>query len=258
MGLIQDLLAILSGVAVGVSLGLVGGGGSILAVPLLYYVVKVGTPHQAIGTSSVAVAASAAMSLLGHAREHTVKWPCALAFAAAGVAGAALGAHLGKAIDGERLLALFGVLMIVVGFVMFSPKTAGNNPDVRISVRLVPALAVAGLIVGFVSGFFGIGGGFLIVPGLIGATAMPILNAVGSSLVSVTAFGATTAASYAMSGLVDWWIAVLFVVGGAAGAVAGTRMARHLAGKGRALSSAFAAIVVVAGIAVAARGVATW
>ena len=100
----QTALAVASGSVVGFSLGLVGGGGSILAVPLLVYVVGVGSPHLAIGTSTVAVSASAAMNLLGHARAHTVKWPCALVFAAAGVAGAAVGAALGKMVDGQKVL----------------------------------------------------------------------------------------------------------------------------------------------------------
>ena len=86
-----------------------------------------------------------------------------------------------------------------------------------------------GFAVGALSGFFGIGGGFLIVPGLMGATAMPLINAIGSSLVSVTAFGLTTAASYAWSGLVDWPLAVLFIVGGALGGLLGIRLAHHLA-----------------------------
>jgi hypothetical protein len=91
---------------VGFVLGLVGGGGSILAVPLLVYVVGVPSPHIAIGTSAIAVALSAATNLAGHARARTVKWPCAITFAIAGMIGAAGGAQLGKMVDGERLLAL--------------------------------------------------------------------------------------------------------------------------------------------------------
>lgn len=109
--------------------------------------------------------------------------------------------------------------------------------------------------VGALSGFFGIGGGFLIVPGLIGATAMPLINAIGSSLVSVTAFGLTTAASYAWSGLVDWPLAGLFVVGGAFGGLIGTKLASHLAQHKHALSLTFSGIVIAVGLYVVARSV---
>jgi uncharacterized membrane protein YfcA len=259
--LLQDALALASGALVGLSLGLVGGGGSILAVPLLFYVVGIGTPHQAIGTGAAAVAATAALGLIGHARARTVKWPCALAFAVAGIAGAAAGAAVGKTFDGERLLALFGLLMIVVGALMLRPRRNGSNADIRLdretAIRLLPALAALGLVVGFASGFFGIGGGFLIVPGLIGATAMPILNAIGSSLVSVTAFGATTAASYAWSGLVDWWIAALFIAGGLVGSLAGTEIAKRIGG-GRGLTIGFSAVVIAAGFYIAFKGIVAW
>ncbi|MCF8478726.1 MAG: TSUP family transporter, partial [Pseudolabrys sp.] len=104
MTFLLALLTIGSGSLVGFTLGLVGGGGSILAVPLLVYVVGVPSPHVAIGTSALAVAAGAAANLAGHARAHTVKWPCALVFALSGTAGAAGGAHLGKLVDGTRLL----------------------------------------------------------------------------------------------------------------------------------------------------------
>ncbi len=95
-------LATGSGGIVGFVLGLIGGGGSILAVPLLMYVVGVSSPHVAIGTSAVAVAVSAFGNVIGHARAGNVKWPCALVFAASGVAGAAIGSNLGKQMDGQR------------------------------------------------------------------------------------------------------------------------------------------------------------
>ncbi len=250
--MLHDLLAIASGSLVGFTLGLVGGGGSILAVPLLVYVVGVPSAHIAIGTSAIAVAASAAANLLGHARAHTVRWPCALVFAVSGIAGAAGGAQLGKMVDGTRLLLLFGMLMVVVGLMMLRPRKSGDNPGVMLtresSARLLPLLIGIGVLVGALSGFFGIGGGFLIVPGLMGATAMPLINAIGSSLVSVTAFGLTTAASYAWSGLVDWQLAGLFVIGGALGGLLGIRLAHHLAGYKHALSLTFSGIVIAVGL----------
>jgi len=256
--LAQDLLALLSGGLVGFTLGLIGGGGSILAVPLLYYVVGIGSPHQAIGTSAVAVAASAAFGLFGHGRARTVKWRCALVFAGSGVVGAALGSILGKATDGTRLLALFGLVMIAVAGLMLRPRQDAGRPDVHLhgatAGRLLPLLVSIGLAVGFASGFFGIGGGFLVVPGLLAATGMPLVNAIGSSLVSVTAFGLTTAASYALSGLVVWSIAGLFILGGLGGSFAGIRLARHLHGRGRALSHVFAGVVAAVGLYVTLHG----
>lgn len=102
--MIHDILAVGSGAVVGFVLGLIGGGGSILAVPLLVYVVGVRSAHVAIGTSSVAVALSALSSLAGHARAGNVRWPCALAFAASGIVGASLGSTIDKSFDGQRLL----------------------------------------------------------------------------------------------------------------------------------------------------------
>jgi uncharacterized membrane protein YfcA len=228
---------------------------------MLIYIVGIASPHVAIGTSAVAVAASAALNLAGHARAQTVKWPCAITFAVAGVLGAALGAQLGKLVDGQKLLTLFGVLMIVVGALMLRRRKGGGDPDVKLTMesarRLLPALAGYGFLVGILSGFFGIGGGFLVVPGLIGATAMPLLNAIGSSLVSVAAFGATTAASYALAGMVDWPIAGLFVAGGALGGFAGIVAARKLAGQKNLLSRIFAIVVIAVGLYVGGRGAMT-
>jgi len=259
MTILHAILSIASGSLVGFTLGLVGGGGSILAVPLLVYVVGVPSPHIAIGTSAIAVAASAAANLAGHARARTVKWPCALVFALSGIAGAAGGAQLGKMVDGSHLLLLFGVLMVVVGVVMMRPRKSGGDADVELTresmPRLLPLLIGVGFAVGALSGFFGIGGGFLIVPGLIGATAMPLINAIGSSLVSVTAFGLTTAASYAWSGLIDWPLAVLFIVGGALGGLLGTRLAHHLAGYKQALSLTFSGVVIAVGLYVIAKSI---
>lgn len=244
-------LALASGALIGAVLGLVGGGGSILAVPLLVHVVGIANPHRAIGTAAIAVALNALGGLFGHARKGTVKWRCGLLFAAAGVAGAFAGAEVGKSIDGNSLLALFGLLMIVVGLLMFFRRTSETEEEVRLTrenaVQLVSRLVPTGLGVGFLSGFFGIGGGFLIVPGLMLATAMPIINAVGTSLLSVTAFGTTTAGSYALSGLVDWQLAAWLIAGGAFGSIFGILAGRKLSTSKRALDRMFATLVMLVG-----------
>jgi uncharacterized membrane protein YfcA len=239
----QAALAIASGSVVGFSLGLVGGGGSILAVPLLVYVVGLDNPHVAIGTSAIAVALNAAANLAMHSRAGNVKWRCATVFAVAGIAGAFLGSTLGKMMDGQRLLALFAVLMMVVGALMLRDRARAGDPTVKMSRENFPKLLGLGLLVGSLSGFFGIGGGFLIVPALILAAGMPMLDAIGSSLLSVTAFGLTTAGNYAWSGLIDWPLGALFVAGGVFGGLLGARSAKSLAGRRGALTTAFAAMI---------------
>ncbi|KAA0686102.1 sulfite exporter TauE/SafE family protein [Azospirillum brasilense] len=239
----SELLTILSGSLVGFSLGLIGGGGSILAVPLLLYVVGVPDPHVAIGTSALAVAANAFANLAQHARAGTVKWPCAATFAASGVVGALVGSTVGKAVNGESLLFLFALVMVVVGVSMLRGRGNEGDPTVRINKTIAVRLVGIGFLTGAVSGFFGIGGGFLIVPGLLLGSGMAVLNAIGSSLFSVGAFGLTTAANYALSGLVDWTVAGLFIAGGVIGGFAGMKAAVGLSTRKGALTKVFAGVL---------------
>ncbi|MEA3022429.1 MAG: uncharacterized protein QOK01_1281, partial [Alphaproteobacteria bacterium] len=255
MQLVQDALGLLSGSFVGFSLGLVGGGGSILAVPLMIYLVGVPSAHVAIGTSAFAVAVNAAANLLSHARTGTVKWSCAGVFALAGVAGAFAGSSLSKRVDGPKLLALFALLMLVVAGVMCARRADAGDADVRLDGRNWPKLVLTGLGTGALSGFFGIGGGFLIVPCLMFSTGMPIINAIGSSLVGVTAFGATAAVNYAASGLVDWRLAITFIAGGVIGGLAGGRLAGALGGRRGALNAIFAAVILLVASYMLARGI---
>ena len=254
-------LALVSGGVIGLVLGLIGGGGSILAVPLLVYAVGIQSPHVAIGTAAFAVAVNAATGLGLHARRTQVRWPCAVVFSAAGIGGALAGAALGKAVDGEKLLALFGLVMILVGLSMLRPKPAGASPSPWLSRdtarQLMPRLVLLGAGAGLMSGFFGIGGGFLIVPGLMLAAGMEVKEATGASLIAVLAFGLSSAASYAWSGLVDWPTAALLIVGGAAGAVAGTRLNTVLGDRKGALGRVFATFLMLVGVYVSARGALT-
>jgi uncharacterized membrane protein YfcA len=170
-------------------------------------------------------------------------------------AGAFGGSILGKMVDGQKLLALFALVMIVIALLMLKTRSRVGLPDVKASMSNMPAIAGLGLATGTISGFFGIGGGFLIVPALMLATGMPIMNAVSSSLVAVTAFGLTTAASYAWSGLVSWPLAGLFVAGGIAGGLAGTRSARHLAERRGALNIVFAVVIIAVALYMLARNI---
>ena len=122
MTLLEVLPAVGSGSLVGFTLGLVGGGGSILATPLLLYVVGVANPHVAIGTSALAVSVNAFANLASHAHKGHVRWRCAAVFAAVGTLGTILGSSLGLVVDGRHLLFLFGLVMVVVGLLMLLPR----------------------------------------------------------------------------------------------------------------------------------------
>jgi uncharacterized membrane protein YfcA len=246
--LIQDALGVASGVLVGFSLGLVGGGGSILAVPLLIYLVGVPSAHVAIGTSALAVAVNAAANLAQHARRGAVKWRCASVLAAAGVIGAFAGSSLSKMVDGQKLLVLFAILMLAVAGLMLARRSVVGDEGVRLGRENAAKLVALGLATGALSGFFGIGGGFLIVPALMLATGMPILNAVASSLIAVAAFGVTAAANYASSGLVDWWLAAVFIGGGVLGGMAGAQLAATLGKTRGRLNTAFAGVIFAVAI----------
>lgn len=241
---LQYVLGALSGVLVGFTLGLVGGGGSILAVPLMVYVVGVKSPHIAIGTSALAVAANALSGLWNHSREHNVNWRCGGSFALAGVTGALGGSTLGKAFDGQKLLFLFALLMLVVAAAMYRSRGAQGIEGVQCNRDNLPKVIVFGFGTGVLSGFFGIGGGFLIVPALVASTSMSIYRAIGTSLVAVTAFGLTTAANYAVSGMLDWPLAASFIAGGLAGSMLGAAAARKLSVSKGGLNTVFAALIV--------------
>jgi uncharacterized protein len=244
----QTAAAIGSGVIVGFSLGLIGGGGSILAVPLLLYIVGMPDPHQAIGTSALAVAVNAYANLVPHARAQHVRWGPALNFAAAGLVGAFVGSSIGKVVDGRRLLILFALLMLFVAALMLRGRKADTGAAGAVQQKNLWRLGAIGLGTGTLSGFYGIGGGFLVVPGLILATGMPTIAAIGSSLVAVGTFGMTTAVNYAVSGLVDWPVALLFILGGIAGGWIGARIAKRLAAQRQTLTRLLGCMLVVVSV----------
>lgn len=254
--LLQFALAALSGAAVALLLSVFGGGGSVLAVPLLLYVVGVREPHAAVGASAAGVALNALTALTGHARAGRVRWGPATAFALFGVVGAWGGASLAQRIDGRSLLLAFAAAMAAVGLAMLRPQTAAYAGDIRLNRRSAPRLAAAGLGVGAASGFFGIGGGFLIVPGLMTATGMGLALAQASSLVSVFAFGTTTAVTYAASGWLQPDLILAMAAGGVVGAAAGLPLAARLGRNATLGRRLFAGLIVLTAIYVALRALA--
>ena len=247
---------VLGGGAVGFLLAVFGGGGSVLAAPVLLYLGGVSDAHVAVGSASAAVAANAAFNLVGHWRGGRIKWPCAIVFAVAGLIGSLVGSSIAKLISGQSLLLAFAIAMAAIGLSMFRKPRSAGDPDVHINMKLVLRLAPLGLLTGFAAGFFGIGGGFLIVPGLILATGMTMANATASSLLSVAIFGAATSANYAASGLVDWTFAGLLLLGGAIGGIAGLFASRALATRLGLARVLFACLIILVAIYVAWRALA--
>jgi len=242
------ILAALGGVLIGLLLTVFGGGGSVIATPWLIYVVGVADTHIAIGTSAAAVAVNAATGLFAQARSGTVKWPCAIVFAVAGLVGSLAGAEIGKTVSGATMLHWFAIAMIAIAGSMLVPRKNDGNPAVRLTGPMVWKLAPVGALTGFAAGFFGIGGGFLIAPGLMAATGMTLANASASSLVSVTLFGGATSASYAASGLVDWALFGALVAGGVLGALLGLPASRWLATRVKVARTVFALLVAAVGV----------
>jgi uncharacterized protein len=248
------LIAMTCGAFVGLTLGLIGGGGSIVATPMLLYLVGM-PPHMALGTGALAVSANAFFNFFGHWRAGNVRWAEAALFAATGVVGALIGSTIGKAIDGQRLIVLFALMMIVIGLAMLRPRKGGGSVAAPLTPMSGVRVGVIGLSVGLLSGLFGIGGGFLIVPGLILATGMPMINAIGTSLLAVGAFGLATALNYAASGFVDWLVAAEFIGGGLVGGYLGLKAACHLSERKSTLNRMFAALVFVVALYIIWRSV---
>ncbi|MEY2195971.1 sulfite exporter TauE/SafE family protein [Neobacillus sp. BF23-41] len=249
MTTIQVFLSIFSGTIVGFVLGLLGGGGSILAVPLLLYVVGMKDPHVVIGTTASAVAINAYVNLIPHSRAGNVQWKAAIVFAIPGALSAYTGSMIGKLVPGKQLLFLFAILMIVMAVKMVTPKKEESSQADNLKNQIkMPQLIIMAILVGLLSGFFGIGGGFLIVPGLIFAARMPMIAAIGSSLVSVGTFGLTTAVSYSLSGLINWWVMLAFVGGGIGGGMVGALLAARLSKQRRTLHYIFSGVVMFVAI----------
>jgi Predicted permeases len=172
-------------------------------------------------------------------RHKTVKLKPGLVFALIGALGDYIGATLGLITPGKTLLLLFGVLMIIVALLMLRNNTATSQRQSTSWTRLT----VTAFLVGIAAGYFGIGGGFLIVPGLMFSTSISIVEAISTSLLSVGTFGVVAALRYFLAGEVDFLIAALYLVGGVLGGYFGTKI-EHSVPK-RTLKLIFSAIVIV-------------
>ncbi|MEV0672133.1 sulfite exporter TauE/SafE family protein [Mycobacterium sp. NPDC050441] len=217
-------LAVALAVLVGVSLGLLGGGGSILTVPLLAYVAGM-EAKQAIATSLLVVGVTSAVSTLSHARAGRVQWRSGLMFGAAGMVGAYLGGLLSYVVAGSVLLIAFTVVMIATGIAMIKGRTA-CEPTTR--PMPVAKVLLMGLGVGVVTGAVGAGGGFLVVPALALLGGLPMPVAVGTSLLVITMNSAAGLAGHLSTVPIDWTIAGAVTAAAVLGSLLGTRLIAHV------------------------------
>jgi uncharacterized membrane protein YfcA len=245
----SDLLTIAFGMVIGFSLGLTGGGGSIFAVPLLIYGLGTGAREAVV----VSLAAVGATSLLGAA----LRWRTAelelrggIVFAIGGLIGAPVGSSIGRQIPETLTLIGFALLMMIVGIRMWRqsrPSQRQPQPDGRsprhhrnFSMKSIAIVLTTGLLVGVLSGIFGVGGGFIIVPALIFVTGIPIHRAITTSLLVIAVICASGVIANSLAGeVLPVRLTTLFICGGFLGMLPGTRLRSKLSGPG--LNRVFAA-----------------
>ncbi len=241
-------LSIFFGALVGFALGLTGGGGSLLAVPLLVYGLAI-SPREAFGISLAAVGAMAFVGVVPRIRARQVEVGTGFLFAFAGMLGAPFGTWVAGRIPETVLLTMFPILMFFVAWRLWNDsqtiekkeqtacETEGNGPacqrtadgKLRLSSRCALLLAVVGLITGFLSGMFGVGGGFVIVPALVLFSRMPIHKAVATSLLVIVLISISGVASHFANGRgISFRITSLFVLGGVAGMFLGGLVGKRL------------------------------
>ena len=241
-------LTLAFGVIVGLALGLVGGGGSILTVPILIYALGESV-HLATGTSLAIVGANALIGAWDHGRGGRVRLRTALIVGGTGIVGALAGTYLNHLAPGRVILLGFAGLMLVAAVAMARVRL-GDRTESESPTGFSPQVMGAGLAVGVLTGFFGVGGCFLIVPALVLVLGLPMRAAVGTSLF-VIAINAGAALLGHLHGGVDWGVTALFIIGGTAGSIAGSRLSGRL--DERRLRLGFAGMVVLVALYILAR-----
>jgi uncharacterized membrane protein YfcA len=261
--------AVLCGGLVGFALGMTGGGGGVFAVPLLVYGLSI-PPREAVGISLAAVGGTALFGVIPRLRHGEVEWRTGLVFAVAGMLGAPVGTFLARLLSEQLLLLLFAALMLIVAWRMWTkardPRLASEvcahnrePPEddsvcqrdsvgrLRMTSRCAGLLLLVGLLTGILSGLFGVGGGFVIVPALILFSGMEIHRAVGTSLLVIFFVSISGVSSYLLSGQsLSWSLTGQFLLGGFVGIAVGGVVAKRL--KGPTLQKIFAVAVVLVAV----------
>lgn len=239
-------LALTIGLAVliGVSLGLLGGGGSILAVPLLVYVADM-PAKEAIATSLLVVGATSAVGVIPHARANRVRWRTGLIFGFAGMTGAYAGGRLAEFIPAAFLLTGFAVMMLATAIAMIRGRRSAEGKPVPHELPVLHVI-LDGVVVGLVTGLVGAGGGFLVVPALALLGGLPMPVAVGTSLVVIAMKSFAGLAGYLSSVSINWGLAAAITAAAIIGSFAGGRLAGKIPAD--ILRKAFGWFVVVMGV----------
>ncbi|WP_380164989.1 sulfite exporter TauE/SafE family protein [Jannaschia sp. R86511] len=240
-------LVLLLAVAVGVSLGLLGGGGSILAVPLLVYVAGLDS-KEAIATSLLVVGVTSLAALVPHALAHRVRWRTGLVFGAAAMVGAYLGGRLAEFVPGTVLLIAFSLMMLATAVAMIRGRRAVAEREGGMRVGLVLA---EGGVVGLVTGMVGAGGGFLVVPALVLLGGLPMSAAVGTSLLVIGLKSFAGLGGYLASVQIDWALAAAVTAAAVLGSVVGGTLTGRIPAD--TLRRGFGWFVVVMGVFVLAQ-----
>ncbi|MET9817320.1 MULTISPECIES: sulfite exporter TauE/SafE family protein [unclassified Streptomyces] len=217
------VLALLAGVLVGLALGSLGAGGSILAVPAMIYLLGF-SPAEATTASLIIVIVTSLAALVVHARTGAVRWRAGMLFAAAGVLPAAAAGLLSVQIPDTVLTLAFAVFAVLAGLRMLRRRTPPGNGTVS-----APRAAAAGAGLGAITGFLGVGGGFLAVPALVAVLAVPISAAVGTSLlVIITNTMVALAARASTEVSLDWALIMPFIATAVLGAWDGKRLSAKI------------------------------
>jgi uncharacterized protein len=232
-------LELVLGYGIGLSLGLLGGGGSILTVPALVYLVGQ-TPQVAVTTSLAIVGANSMMGAMFHGSKGKLDWKVALIFGSAGMLVSYLSAGISKHITPELLLVAFAILMLVIGMMLLFRRA--KEEGTSYTARPLLLVVVSGAGVGLLTGILGVGGGFLVVPALVMLLGLPVQVAVGTSLVVIAMNSAAGFLGHVGSGSLDWTVTLIFVAAGLMGTFSGMRLSSRLSSSK--LQKAFAIFVI--------------
>lgn len=234
------LLSLVLGFGIGGSLGLLGGGGSILTVPALVYLIGQ-TPQLAVTTSLAIVGANSALGVFFHRSQGTLNWRVALIFGGTGMIFSYLAAGLSKQFSPYVLMVAFAALMLIVGIVLVRQKPTSQKLEQKDDLKLWKVL-VGGISVGLLTGILGVGGGFLIVPALVMLVGMPMHQAVGTSLVVITMNSLSGFLGHLTGMTLDIPVILIFIAAGVIGTFAGARLSKRL--DSTLLRKAFALFVI--------------